>query len=73
MADIVRRSLDKVTYAPIKPSPEDERSGAILMRRRALDKVVYAGALQARPDEIEGAKASVRSEIRLLLAPPQLR
>jgi hypothetical protein len=62
MANLLRRSLSKVTYAPIKPSPEDERSGAILKRQRGLDKVVYANALQARADEIEAVKASLHGE-----------
>jgi hypothetical protein len=51
MADIARRSLDKFTYAPIRPSPADERSGAVERRVRGLDKVAFASALQARPDE----------------------
>lgn len=57
MADIVRRSVNKVTYAPITPSPADIRSGVILKSRRALDKVVFAYALLARPDEIASIKA----------------
>jgi hypothetical protein len=52
MVDIARRSLDKFTYAPIRPSPEDEDSGAVIMRVRGLDKVAFASALQARADEV---------------------
>jgi hypothetical protein len=52
MADIPRRSLDKFTYAPIRPSPDDEESGAVDMRVRGLDKVALASALQVRPNEV---------------------
>lgn len=58
MSDIARRSLNKFTYAPIRPSQEDERTGAVAKRRRGLDKVVYTGALKARPEEITAAKAA---------------
>jgi len=59
MVDISRRSLNKFTYAPIRPSSEDERAGTIAKRRRGLEKVVYAGALKTRADEIEAVKATV--------------
>src|SRR5215472_8142597 len=52
MVDIARRSLDKFTYAPIRPSSADDESGAAAMRVRGLDKVAFASALQARPDEV---------------------
>jgi hypothetical protein len=61
MVDIARRSLSKFTYAPIHPSEEDQRSGAVLQRQRTLDKVVYAGALKARPEELSAIKAKLRS------------
>src|SRR3954447_2514205 len=51
MADIARRSLDKFTYAPIRPSPADQDSGAVNRRVRGLDKMAFASALQARQDE----------------------
>jgi hypothetical protein len=52
MADIARRSLDKFTYAPVRPSAADEESGAVVKRIRGLDKMAFASALQARPDEV---------------------
>src|SRR4051794_26621235 len=51
MADIARRSLDKFTYAPIRPSPADQDSRAVNRRVRGLDQVASASALQARQDE----------------------
>ncbi len=59
MANIARRSLNKVTYAPIRPSAEDERSGVIANRRRALDKIVFANALHTTAAEIETVKATL--------------
>lgn len=56
MADIIRRSVNKVTYAPIIPTAEDQKSNSSLKSRRALDKVVFAYALQARLDEIAAVK-----------------
>jgi hypothetical protein len=52
VADVARRSLDKFTYAPIRPSRADEKAGTVDMRVRGLDKVAFASALQARPDEV---------------------
>jgi len=68
MADIARRSLDKFTYAPIRPSSSDEQSGAVNKRVRGLDKMAFATALQARPDEVAamssgGAGAGRLSEV----------
>ena len=39
MADSVRRSLHKFTYAPIRPSSADEKSGAVALRIGGLDTV----------------------------------
>lgn len=59
MADIARRSLHKVTYAPIRPSPEDEATGAIAKRQRGLEKVVFANALHTSTAEIEAVKGTL--------------
>jgi hypothetical protein len=59
VSEIARRSLSKVTYAPIRPNKEDERSGAVLKRQRGLDKIVFANALAATEAEIDAAKAKV--------------
>src|SRR3982751_6031226 len=56
MADVSRRSLNKFTYAPIKPTAEDERSGAVERRRRGLEKVAFVNALRIRPDELEALR-----------------
>jgi hypothetical protein len=56
MADIARRSLPKVTYAPVRPSAEDEQSGALEKRRRGLDKIAFASALRPSAGEIAAAK-----------------
>jgi hypothetical protein len=55
--DEIRRILDKVTYAPIRPSSKDEETGATSKRRRGFDKLVFAGALHAPASEIEAVKA----------------
>lgn len=57
--DIARRSLNKVTYAPIRPSEEDEKSGQVAQRRRGLEKVVFANSLHTSPAEIEAVKNSL--------------
>jgi hypothetical protein len=62
MADIARRTLTKVTYAPVRPSVEDEQSGAVEKRRRGLEKIAYATALRASPDEIAAAKRGLGND-----------
>ncbi|HZN17941.1 MAG TPA: hypothetical protein VFB84_07090 [Micromonosporaceae bacterium] len=62
MATGYRRSLNKVTYAPIRPSAADETSGAMGRRKRGLEKVVYANALHTSPSEIDAVKATVSPE-----------
>jgi hypothetical protein len=62
MADIARRSLSKVTYAPIRPSADDERSGAVEKRRRGLDKIAFASALRASADEIAAIKRDLGND-----------
>ncbi len=57
--DIARRSLTKVTYAPIRPSAADEQSGRVAQRRRGLEKVVFANALHTSPAECDAAKNSL--------------
>ena len=52
VTEVARRSLDKFTYAPVRPTPADEASGSIEMRVRGLDKIAFASALQVRPDEV---------------------
>jgi hypothetical protein len=59
MADVARRSLHKVTYAPIRPSAEDERSGAIERRRRGLEKIAFANALRASAAEIAATQRTL--------------
>lgn len=61
MKDIARRSINKVTYAPIQPSTEDVRSGAVLQRQRGLDKIVYANSLRATAAEIQAVKDSLNT------------
>ena len=63
MADVIRRSIEKVTYAPVHPSPQDESSGAVLMRRRGLEKVAYAAALRAQPSEVAAIKAATAAGV----------
>ncbi len=62
MATGYRRSLNKVTYAPIRPSAADEASGAVGRRKRGLEKVVFANALHTSPSEIDAVKAMVNPE-----------
>ncbi len=50
------RSLYKVTYAPIRPGPDDVPSGAVARLRRGLEKVAFANAL--RPTAAEAAAAA---------------
>ena len=56
MADNARRSLYKVTYAPIKPSEEDRRSGIMERRMRGLEKVTFVASLRATKADIEAAR-----------------
>ena len=62
MADVARRSLTKITYAPIRPSAEDERSGAMGKRLRGLDKIAFASALRASVEEVEAAKRGLEDD-----------
>lgn len=67
MARVPGRFVNKVTYAPIRPSPEDVASGRIEARRRGLEKVMFANALRATPAEVEASKAQVAHEDRAAL------
>jgi hypothetical protein len=62
MATGYRRSLNKVTYAPIRPSAADEASGAVGRRKRGLEKVVYANALHTSVSEIDAVKVTVNPD-----------
>jgi hypothetical protein len=59
MADIARRSLNKFTYAPVRPSDEDRRAGTILKTRRGLDKIAFASALRLTSEELQAVKAEL--------------
>jgi hypothetical protein len=57
--------LHKVTYAPIRPSPQDEANGAAgatAQRRRGLEKAVFANALHTSTAEIEAVKATLNPQ-----------
>ncbi|GIH08304.1 hypothetical protein Rhe02_63710 [Rhizocola hellebori] len=59
MATGYRRSINKVTYAPIRPSAADEESGAVGRRMRGLEKVVFTNALHTSQAEIDAVKATL--------------
>jgi hypothetical protein len=59
MINIARRSLYKVHYSPIQPSPEDERAGRPEMRNRGLEKIAFASALRATEREVAVVKRSL--------------
>jgi hypothetical protein len=58
MSDIARRSISKVTYAPIRPDDSDRDSGAVAKRQRAIEKIAFAAALRVTPQELEALKAA---------------
>ena len=60
MAEFARRSLTKVTYAPIRPSEEDQRSGVMERRQRGLEKAGFAGALRVQAREVDGARRMIQ-------------
>jgi hypothetical protein len=62
MADIARRSLNKFTYAPVRPSDEDRRAGTILKTRRGLDKIAFASALRLTSEECSAVKADLGAD-----------
>jgi hypothetical protein len=52
MLESSRRSVGKVTYAPIQSSEEDRDSGAIFRRTRGLERAAFVRGLRITPAEV---------------------
>jgi hypothetical protein len=63
-----RRSLNKVTYAPVRPDDADVESGAILKRKRTLETAAMVRALHVSERETAELKARAADDPGLTAA-----